>query len=397
MPEHQQVLDPDERARAEGQADRRHAGEAREVRDARRRPQNEPGQDPIAGPEPTVAGPPEPADATSPSASILSLGLGIGLVCLLEHLDHSVKVPEHLTAGPDAAAPRRGPADPPDAPDPPRGPPLDPGHARVDRGRRLSQPPRQPARVDRPTRADRDPAGHQRQGRRGEEHDGPEPGRHLRPGRRADPADGRRPPPPQPGRASSSRTTTSRRPAWSTCSGATSPGSGRSSRPTSRTSTSCRPATPATSRSRSSGRLELRQLLIVALRAPLRPRDPRRAGGARAWPTAGCSGRIVDAALLVVRSGSHELRPLQRAKAMLEQSHVAHRRASSSTGCTRTWRTGRATARTRCSATPPIDRRPGPAAVPRRPGSAAVRRPPPRLAAEPAAVRGLQPETPPRC
>ena len=33
-------------------------------------------------------------------------------------------------------------------------------------------------------------------------------------------------------------------------------------------------------------------------------------------------GRIVDAALLVVRSGSQELRPLQRAKAMLEQSHV---------------------------------------------------------------------------
>ena len=34
-------------------------------------------------------------------------------------------------------------------------------------------------------------------------------------------------------------------------------------------------------------------------------------------------GRVVDAAVLVVRSGSHELRPLQRAKAMLEQSHVA--------------------------------------------------------------------------
>jgi Mrp family chromosome partitioning ATPase len=33
-------------------------------------------------------------------------------------------------------------------------------------------------------------------------------------------------------------------------------------------------------------------------------------------------GRIVDVALLVVRSGTHELRPLQRAKAMLEQSHV---------------------------------------------------------------------------
>lgn len=33
-------------------------------------------------------------------------------------------------------------------------------------------------------------------------------------------------------------------------------------------------------------------------------------------------GRIVDAAILVVRSGSQELRPLQHAKAMLEQSHV---------------------------------------------------------------------------
>jgi Mrp family chromosome partitioning ATPase len=30
----------------------------------------------------------------------------------------------------------------------------------------------------------------------------------------------------------------------------------------------------------------------------------------------------VDASLLVVRSGSQELRPLQHAKAMLEQSHV---------------------------------------------------------------------------
>ena len=37
---------------------------------------------------------------------ILSFGLGIGLVCLLEHLDHSVKVPEHLTVGPDPAAAR---------------------------------------------------------------------------------------------------------------------------------------------------------------------------------------------------------------------------------------------------------------------------------------------------
>jgi len=30
---------------------------------------------------------------------VLSFGLGIGLVCLLEHLDHSVKVPEHLSMG----------------------------------------------------------------------------------------------------------------------------------------------------------------------------------------------------------------------------------------------------------------------------------------------------------
>jgi polysaccharide biosynthesis transport protein len=30
---------------------------------------------------------------------IVSLGLGIGLVCLLEHVDHSVKVPEHVTHG----------------------------------------------------------------------------------------------------------------------------------------------------------------------------------------------------------------------------------------------------------------------------------------------------------
>jgi capsular exopolysaccharide synthesis family protein len=30
---------------------------------------------------------------------IVSFGLGIGLVCLLEHIDHSVKVPEHVTQG----------------------------------------------------------------------------------------------------------------------------------------------------------------------------------------------------------------------------------------------------------------------------------------------------------
>ncbi len=33
------------------------------------------------------------------AAVFFAFGLGIGLVCLVEHLDHSVKVPEHLTAG----------------------------------------------------------------------------------------------------------------------------------------------------------------------------------------------------------------------------------------------------------------------------------------------------------
>ena len=182
---------------------------------------------------------------------VLSFGLGIGLVCLLEHLDHSVKVPEHLTMGLTlplfGVVPRirrtalihRG------------GHLWTPRRARFDRGRRLPQPPRQPDRVVGPARADRDPAGHQRQGGRGEEHDGPEPGRHLRPRRRADPADGRRPPPPEPGRRLPRGRRRGRSSAWSTCSGAIFPGSGRWSGPTSPTSTSCRPATPATSRSRS--------------------------------------------------------------------------------------------------------------------------------------------------
>ncbi len=30
---------------------------------------------------------------------VFSLGLGVGLVCLLEHVDQSVKVPEHVTHG----------------------------------------------------------------------------------------------------------------------------------------------------------------------------------------------------------------------------------------------------------------------------------------------------------
>ena len=65
-----------------------------------------------------------------------------------------------------------------------------------------------------------------------------------------------------------------------TSSAARSPGSVRSATRGFPTSTSSRPATRGRRRSRSSGTLELRQLLL-ALVAPLRPRHPRRAGGAR--------------------------------------------------------------------------------------------------------------------
>lgn len=68
------------------------------------------------------------------------------------------------------------------------------------------------------------------------------------------------------------------------------------------------------------GTLELRQLLI----AVAGHYDRVILDGPAILGMADCRmlGRIVDAALLVVRSGSHSLRPLLRAKAMLEQSHV---------------------------------------------------------------------------
>jgi capsular exopolysaccharide synthesis family protein len=68
------------------------------------------------------------------------------------------------------------------------------------------------------------------------------------------------------------------------------------------------------------GTLELRQLLI-ALAGHY---DRVILDGPAVLGLADCRmlGRVVDAALLVVRSGTHEMRPLQRAKAMLEQSHV---------------------------------------------------------------------------
>jgi capsular exopolysaccharide synthesis family protein len=68
------------------------------------------------------------------------------------------------------------------------------------------------------------------------------------------------------------------------------------------------------------GTLELRQLLL-ALASHY---DRVILDGPAVLGLADCRmlGRVVDASLLVVRSGTHEMRPLQRAKAMLEQSHV---------------------------------------------------------------------------
>jgi len=68
------------------------------------------------------------------------------------------------------------------------------------------------------------------------------------------------------------------------------------------------------------GTLELRQLLIGLANHY----DRVILDGPAVLGLADCRmlGRVVDAAVLVVRSGSHEMRPLQRAKSMLEQSHV---------------------------------------------------------------------------
>jgi len=68
------------------------------------------------------------------------------------------------------------------------------------------------------------------------------------------------------------------------------------------------------------GTLELRQLL-VGLAGHY---DRVILDGPAVLGLADCRmlGRVVDAAVLVVRSGAHEMRPLQRAKAVLEQSRV---------------------------------------------------------------------------
>ena len=88
----------------------------------------------------------EPTVPIKPNrAMLIVLGLfgsfaaGIGLVCLLEHVDHSVKVPEHVSHGLTLALSRRGSAHQADCPDSARGPPLDLRHARLDRSRRLPQ------------------------------------------------------------------------------------------------------------------------------------------------------------------------------------------------------------------------------------------------------------------
>ena len=48
--------------------------------------------------EPTVPKSPNRAMLIA-ACIVLGLGMGVGLVCFLEHIDHSVKVPEHLTLG----------------------------------------------------------------------------------------------------------------------------------------------------------------------------------------------------------------------------------------------------------------------------------------------------------
>jgi Mrp family chromosome partitioning ATPase len=69
------------------------------------------------------------------------------------------------------------------------------------------------------------------------------------------------------------------------------------------------------------GTLELRQLLL----ALSHHYDRVILDGPAVLGLADCRflGRIVDASLLVVRAGSHQLTTLHRAKSMLEQSHVS--------------------------------------------------------------------------
>ncbi len=81
----------------QGQGGRRPPREARRLPDRERRPE-EAGRDHRHGRHADHPRPAEPGDLHR-RLILFSLGAGVGLVCLLEHIDHSVKVPEHLTAG----------------------------------------------------------------------------------------------------------------------------------------------------------------------------------------------------------------------------------------------------------------------------------------------------------
>ncbi len=251
---------------------------------------------------------------------VLSFGVGIGLVCLLEHIDHSVKVPEHASHG--LTLPLLGVV--------PRirrtaltqrGRHLwTPGAVGVARLRRLSQRPGQPAGRRRPQRADRDAPGHERQGGRGEEHHRTEPRGHLR----------------LAGERTLLLDVDFRRPTlaevfiededWRTTPGVVDVLRGEI--PWQRTLRHTRIPNLdfiPTGDTRETpieilGTLELRQFLA----ALAHHYDRVILDGPAVLGLADCRflGRIVNASMLVVRSGSHHLMTLHRAKAMLEQSHV---------------------------------------------------------------------------
>ena len=222
---------------------------------------------------------------------------------------------------PDAAAAGRGPADPPDGADAARAAPLDARRARLARGRRLSQRPGQPAGRRRPARADRTLLVTS-------------------------------------AKAGEGKSTTALNLA-ATCALAgertllldvdlrrpslaevfvededSKIGAGRGRRPPRRAPLAA-DAPPhrianldfiPTGDTRDTpieilGTLELRQFLL----ALSHHYDRVILDGPAVLGLADCRflGRIVDASLLVVRSGSHHLMTLHRAKAMLEQSHVA--------------------------------------------------------------------------
>ncbi len=249
-----------------------------------------------------------------------SIGLGIALVCLLEHIDHSVKVPEHVTHG--LTLPLLGvvPRIRRTALDASGRPPVDARHARFDRGRRLSQRPGQPAGGRRQARADRDAPGDQRQGRRGQEHDRLNlAATCARAGERTlllD-VDLRRPSladvfiePDTAAEVHGLVDVLRGELPWQ-----------RTVRHTEIPNLDFIP----TGDTRDIpieilGTLELRQLLM----ALEHHYDRVILDGPAVLGLADCRvlGRIVDASLLVVRSGSHHLMTLHRAKAMLEQSHV---------------------------------------------------------------------------